>query len=146
MTTIIYDHKTNQVAIDSREVRGNVICNDNADKIVSSGEYVFFMCGDKSGEKSLVDYVVNGSEFTPGAYAFYNYRGEFFLISDIDGEPFTEKLDCSDYIGSGGVWAMAALDFGCSAKEAVEYAKTRDCKTGGAVRVFGADGQEIHDA
>jgi hypothetical protein len=39
-------------------------------------------------------------------------------------------------LGSGRHFAKAAMDFGCSAKEAVNYAKTRDACTGGRVRVY----------
>ena len=39
-------------------------------------------------------------------------------------------------IGSGMVWAMAAMDFGMSAREAVTYAATRDNQTGGTVDVY----------
>lgn len=36
-------------------------------------------------------------------------------------------------IGSGATWALAALDFGKTAEEAVAYAATRDNGTGGGV-------------
>lgn len=39
-------------------------------------------------------------------------------------------------MGSGYQFAIAALDLGKTAKEAVNYAKTRDIYTGGRVRVF----------
>ena len=39
-------------------------------------------------------------------------------------------------IGSGAEFAMSAMDFGMTAKEAVEYTMTRDIYTGGEVTVF----------
>ncbi len=36
-------------------------------------------------------------------------------------------------IGSGTTWAMAAMDFGKTAAEAVEYASTRDNATGSVI-------------
>ena len=46
-------------------------------------------------------------------------------------------------VGSGGTFAYCALDFGKTAKEAVEYAATKDTNTGGKVRVFNLDGEEV---
>jgi len=59
---------------------------------------------------------------------------EFGLDSDgvLSKEALSENL-CK---GSGEFWAMAAMDFGCSAKEAVKYAMTRDMYTGGKIRVI----------
>lgn len=42
----------------------------------------------------------------------------------------------SEAIGSGWQWAMAAMDFGASAIEAVNYAKKRNCHTGGKIFYF----------
>jgi ATP-dependent protease HslVU (ClpYQ) peptidase subunit len=46
-------------------------------------------------------------------------------------------LDCritgKEAIGSGDKWALAAMDFGKNAREAIKYAKTRDTVTGGRV-------------
>jgi len=39
-------------------------------------------------------------------------------------------------LGSGRDFAIAAMDHGKSAKEAVKYAMTRDTYTGGRIRVF----------
>jgi ATP-dependent protease HslVU (ClpYQ) peptidase subunit len=63
---------------------------------------------------------------------------EFGAISVIDGEvaiwddetPIPIGAGERIAIGSGGSWAMAAMDFGKSAIEAVEYAATRDHDTG----------------
>ena len=53
------------------------------------------------------------------------------------------ELKFNDYVGSGGYDALRALDFGKSAKEAIEYAATKDCNTGGKVRVFNLDQEEV---
>ncbi len=44
------------------------------------------------------------------------------------------KLKPPYAIGSGWVWATAAMDCGKNARESVKYASKRDCITGGRVR------------
>jgi hypothetical protein len=43
-------------------------------------------------------------------------------------------VDYNDAEGGGYAFAISAMDFGKSAKEAVEYAKTRNSSTGGEVK------------
>jgi len=45
--------------------------------------------------------------------------------------------------GSGDQWALAALDFGDSAREAVEYAMTKDVYSGGKVHVYDIEKAEF---
>lgn len=61
-------------------------------------------------------------------------------ITTIDEGGFRSCLmQFNQGIGSGGDFAMAALDFGKSAREAVEYAITKDFNSGGKVWVFDID-------
>ena len=48
-------------------------------------------------------------------------------------------------IGSGNRFALAAMDFGKTAKEAVEYAACRDVYTGGKVESFRLDELVMND-
>lgn len=45
-------------------------------------------------------------------------------------------MDHNQAVGSGGNWALSSLDHGKSAKEAVEYAITKDIYSGGKVHVY----------
>jgi len=45
-------------------------------------------------------------------------------------------VEYNDAMGSGEEFALAALDHGKTAEDAVAYAATRDSGTGGKIRVF----------
>ncbi|MCH9646073.1 MAG: proteasome subunit beta [Proteobacteria bacterium] len=138
MTTIAYNHKDKEIAYDSRLTTGNDIYTDSAVKMKKVGGVVYFMSG------RISDYDDFIKDFEPRKQAIDNLEcsmlcvqgGKVYWLS-IDNGLYTKTLStCNDAIGSGYPWVMAAMDFGKSAKEAVEYAKTRDCKTGGKVKVF----------
>lgn len=143
MTTIVYDHERKQVAIDSRTTSNGLICSDSSDKwqITDSGE-VWFTCGTVCDEDLLIECFKDGDrafdiKVIPDANSFV-VRGDKVLMRGVtqEGEAWTQFLTGSRCLGSGSSFALAALDFGKSAKEAVEYAATRDCYTGGAIRVY----------
>ena len=54
----------------------------------------------------------------------------------VDGEvhEYQQEIKYNYAVGSGKDYAIAAMDFGCSAEGAVEYAAKRDCGTGGRTR------------
>ena len=62
--------------------------------------------------------------------------GKAYHVFEHEGVFNEDELICNDAYGSGAQFALSALDFGKSAKEAVEYAATRDIYTGGKVHVF----------
>ena len=138
MTTIAYNHKDKQVAVDSRCCRGDLIDSDNHNKTIINKRGLWVFCGATSDAEYLMS--LNKREkvaVRPDCSAFLISKGSVYLVdTDRDGYCFFEKLDCNTTIGSGGAWALAAMDFGKTAKEVVNYAKTRDTKTGGKVRVF----------
>ena len=139
MTTICYDHKTKTIAWDSRRTMDDIIADDSAQKMFERDGVKFWICGCVADETRLIDYYFGcpKHEFKPDANAFVLDNGELFSIGVTDEhECWKEPIDSNYSIGSGMPWAIAALDFGCSAKEAVKYAKTRDCKTGGKVHIY----------
>lgn len=143
MTVVAYNHKDGELAVDGRTSRGNQIACDKSIKYVKTelGTYVF--CG-FPGEYD--DFI---SEFEGGARPSIAYESHCLLISKgavhhisqlKDGEdaPIFYKMPIDfDYaIGSGMSYATAAMDFGKSAKEAVEYTINRDSSCGGKISVF----------
>lgn len=143
MTTIVYDHKAQQIAVDSRATSSGVIVDDESRKwvITESGE-LWFTCGAICDANLLIECFKDGDkkiniELIPDANAFV-VRGGNVLMRGVtpDGEAWTQELTSKRCLGSGSSFALAALDFGRTAKEAVEYAATRDCYTGGVVHVY----------
>lgn len=143
MTTIVYDHKARQIAIDSRATSSGIIVDDESQKwrITESGE-IWFTCGAICDEELLIDCFKDGDkklnvEVIPDANAFV-VRGDKVLMRGVtqDGEAWTQGLTNTRCLGSGSSFALAALDHGKNARQAVEYAMTRDCCTGGKVHVY----------
>ncbi len=138
MTTIAY--KDGIVAYDSRRTNDDLIVDDDCDKCFRLDGYAFFMCGSFADIEQFVpayvaqtikgDYSCSGLMVTPD-------KDLFIVGCDEDG-PWREAWpkDKPRALGSGTSFALAAMDFGCSAKQAVKYAATRDCGTGGKVRTF----------
>lgn len=134
MTTIAYQYAQNQIAVDSRLTRGNMIVSDNSEKHRVINGQVWFFKGKCSDENLLVAWGGNGS--VPECSAIVAKDGKaFWVVAGDAGLEWTE-LTFNEAGGSGQEFALAAMDFGKTAKEAVEYAATRDSATGGVVRVF----------
>lgn len=135
MTTIVFDGQI--LAADSL-----VVTSDSAfrfmNKIVeldsTSG---FSLCGeaqdiflakewfesDRKGEKPKLSEHCSGLFWDAGT--LYAFEDKLTLMK-------VDRAVCyAD--GSGWKWAMAAMDHGKNAIEAVEYAGTKDCSTGGKV-------------
>ena len=138
MTTVAYNHKDKEIAVDSRFSRGDIISTDTGIKVFKEKGITFVCAGLTSDYKSLIEmWFSMESKDSLMCSAFVIDNGvvyEFGLASDggISKEALIENL-CK---GSGEFWAMAAMDFGCSAKDAVKYAMTRDMYTGGKIRVI----------
>lgn len=63
-----------------------------------------------------------------------NKRGSIFCFDD---KLFPMKIKAKFYsLGSGSAFAMGAMQFGATAKEAVEVAKKLDTCTGGKIKTF----------
>lgn len=143
MTTIAYDHKNQQIAVDSRAISGGIIVDDESQKwrLTESGE-VWFTCGAICDEDLLIECFKDGDKklnigVIPDANALV-VRDGVVLMRGVtpDGEAWTQKLTSNRCLGSGSSFALAALDFGKCAKSAVEYAITRDCYSGGKAHLY----------
>ena len=137
MTTIAYNHKDGQIAIDSRATAGGLILDDNCLKIIKTKAIQWFFCGPPSEFQLFIDEFENRDMQTEfDCSAFIIEAGIAYLITTYNGKFHKYKMNHNHSIGCGGGFALAAMDFGWSAKEAVKYAMTRDVYTGGRVRVF----------
>jgi ATP-dependent protease HslVU (ClpYQ) peptidase subunit len=133
VTTIVYDHKARQIAIDSRYTAGDRICTDEAEKFLKSEDgSIFFFCGPESDYKLMASGVAD-----VGCSALkVDNTGKVFIVTAEDGRIMNSTLDYDYSIGSGSDYAMTALDLKCSAADAMKLAIKRDCRTGGKIRVY----------
>lgn len=139
MTTIVYDHENKEIAVDSRCCTGEgKILSDTIEKFITIEGVTFFYTasGDDgvelakliSGEDCESEALKATVMFIKGGAAYMGTYSNCIIDTWI--------LEYSDAIGSGADFALAALDFGKNANDAIEYAKTRDNFTGGEVKVF----------
>jgi ATP-dependent protease HslVU (ClpYQ) peptidase subunit len=139
MTTIIYDHKTLQIAVDGRSVDGSVILTDHRKKWRKIGESYYFFAGLVCDVEHFLElHQVKGKpKHTNDVSCFKVTDSKAYLcgIDDYDGY-WEELMKCNNGTGSGRFFALSALDFGRTAKEAVQYAATRDVYTGGKIEAF----------
>jgi len=150
MTTIVYDHKNKLIALDSRYTQDGLISTDIGVKWLKSddGAYWFF-AGQPCMYKRLMEifaesdcvYDVKENPFIAAIHA----KDGVVTVKSVDssGLAYTEPQQCNVAIGSGDKFALAALDFNCDAEEAVKYAMTKDCYSGGIVRVFDVEKMEL---
>ena len=139
MTTIIYDHKNKQVSCDSREVAGNMICSDNVLKHFELNGDVWFCAGSASDGKVFAQSAKHNTvspEYSDCTAIMIRGKKAHIVAVDDEGVYKIQELEMSEGIGSGGRFALSAIDFDKTAKEAVEYAMTRDVYTGGKVHVY----------
>lgn len=138
MTTIVYDHKNKQIACDSRSTAGGHIASDKAIKYKEVNGVMWFLCG-KTGEGGIFINNFKPLDNIPENLDVYALRvegGKVYLCTS-GGDVFREcEVPYDASIGSGEDYALSALDMGRSAKEAIEYAMTRDVYTGGKVHVY----------
>lgn len=137
MTTIAY--KDGVIAYDSRVTRGSLIDHDDYEKLIHRGGHRFLMTGAGCEFSALIDEYLgvrigdkpleaNGLVVTNGRlYQIGRDAESGFWVDDVWLErPFA--------IGSGRDFALAAMDMGATAREAVEAAAKRDVYTGGTIR------------
>ncbi len=137
MTTIAY--KDGVIAYDSRVTRGSLIDHDDFEKLIHRDGHRFLFTGCGPDFADLIDEFLgkkivskpleaNGLVITNGRLCQIGHDAESgFWVDDVWSErPFA--------IGSGRDFALAAMDMGATAKEAVEVAARRDVYTGGTIR------------
>jgi hypothetical protein len=137
MTTLAYDHTKKQIAIDSRITSNGTIRTDSYNKIIRNEIGVWFFTG-KCCDEELLSTLKHDDrvEVAPDVTALLIHDKKVYLVL-VNEEGYCEWFevnhDCA--YGSGQDFALAALDFGKSAEDAVKYAMTRDIYTGGDIQV-----------
>lgn len=142
MTTIAY--KDGVIAYDSRQTRGGAIVSDDCRKCEIVNGVSFFLSGCVCDEKALIAaYFGTPSKDPVECSGFVVDAGKLMMVGHDDKTGvWRQPLDPAnpDAIGSGSAYALAAMDMGASAEEAVRAAMKRDIYTGGTVRTV-----VIHD-
>lgn len=136
MTTIAY--KDGVIAYDSRQTRGGSIVSDDVVKCQVVDGVSFFLSGAVCDEKALIAAYFGTPSPAPVECSGYVVDGGKLLMVGHDDKTGVWKQDLDpsnpDAIGSGSAYALAAMDMGASAEEAVRAAMKRDIYTGGKVR------------
>lgn len=135
MTTIAY--KDGVIAYDSRQTRGDRIISDNCAKRQVVDGVSFFLSGAVCDEKALIAAYFGTPSAVPVECSGYVVDGGKLMTVGHDDKTgiWRQELEPSnpDAIGSGAAYALAAMDMGASAEEAVRAAMKRDIYTGGKV-------------
>ena len=140
MTTIVYDHENKQIAIDGRLTKGgSTIISDSHIKYVKNDIGIWFFTGDVCDQKGFMN-CYDKEEIQQAVT--YNASAILVIGKDVysaymdDGYFCKMLIDHNECKGSGELLALAALDHGESALNAINYAMTRDMFTGGKVNVY----------
>ncbi|ENM3096134.1 TPA: proteasome subunit beta [Pseudomonas aeruginosa] len=138
MTTIAY--KDGVIAYDSRQTRSGAIVSDDCQKLTIVEGVSFFLSGAVCDEKALIAAYFGTPSPVPVECSGYAVDGGKLLMVGHDDKTGVWKQDLDlanpDAIGSGSAYALAAMDMGASAEDAVRAASKRDIYTGGKVRTF----------
>lgn len=138
MTTIAYHHKDGQIAVDSLATQGGRVLTEKFNKVITNELGMWIICGvtcDYARFIMMKPLDVIDVELEVSAILIRDKKA-FSVYQNKDGHYCEDELTCNDTHGSGADFATAAMDHGKSAKEAIEYAITRDIYTGGKVQVI----------
>lgn len=136
MTTIAYHHKDKQVAVDSRMTSNDIINSDTFDKFIKNDLGVWVFAGSCCDFEAL-SLLSHGDESKDlNCIAMLITGGKVYGVEADGGVCTHTEYPHNKAFGSGSHLALAAMDLGNGAKDAVKYAITRDIYSGGRVRVF----------
>jgi len=145
MTTVVYDHNNGLIAVDSLATAGSIIKSSTYDKTIRNELGLWIFSGHVSDVESMTKLNHHDkSDVYLDCASFLIVKESVFVVSmGKDCYCIHSKITFNEGLGSGQEFAQAALDFGKTAREAVEYAITKDIYTGGKVRVFNLKGVEV---
>jgi len=136
MTTIAY--RDGVIAYDSRQTRGDRIVSDNSPKCQVVNGVSFLLSGVVCDENALISAYFGTPSPVPVECSGFVVDGYRLMMVGHDDKTGIWKMDLDlanpDAIGSGAPYALAAMDMGASAEDAVRMAMKRDIYTGGIVR------------
>lgn len=146
MTTIAY--KDGIIAYDSRATAGDVILDDDFEKSVDFEGAKFFLAGAISDFEKFVECFIHDrkppKDMDVSAFVVFDNTLWKASVDNIGLWKHKLEINKAYAIGNGEQFALAAMDLGRSAKDAVQAAIKRDTKTGGKVRTFDIRGL-IHE-
>lgn len=146
MTTIAY--KDGIIAYDSRATAGDVILDDEYEKSMDYEGAKFFLAGAISDFEKFVECFVHdrkpSKDMDVSAFVVFDNTLWKAAVDNVGLWKHRLDLNKTYAIGNGEQFALAAMDLGRSAKDAVQAAIKRDTKTGGTVRTFDIRGL-IHE-
>lgn len=139
MTTIVY--KDGVIAYDSRMTCSNgVVMDDSYQKAFFKGDISIVYCGEVGDSEEFMDSVFNDTN--PSRYldgeALVLYGNELYCV-DVSEQLLRKiplRLDHHYAIGSGTRFALAYMDCGMNAFDAVSMACKRDIYSGGKIRTL----------
>lgn len=142
MTIIAWDGKS--VAADTMSVSGHYRCPDRVHKIVRNGEFVYGMTGWSAWFDAWIKWHRDGADpakipasgIAPGdSGAFLVFGGGKAMICSAL-VPYLQETGAPDAWGSACDFAIGAMVYGASAKQAVEVAIVCSTSAGGSVDVI----------
>lgn len=137
MTTIVYDHKNKQIAVDGRINADGVVLTDDAIKYREENGETWFFTGSCSDEEYLMALNHNDKpEVKPDSSAIMVKDSKCYLVTFNGDYCAHTELSYSHSIGSGWKFGLSALSFNCNAEKAVAFAAEKDVYTGGKITVF----------
>lgn len=138
MTTIAYNHKDQHIAVDSRVACGDLILTDEGVKFRYDKANLFFFTGKLGDCEKLIEsfncgFIDGGADCA----AFAVFNGEVYWVNT-DEKGYLQKtlIEHNCCLGRGDEVALTAMDYGATAKGAVEQAAKRTTSTGGLIRVY----------
>ena len=141
MTTIAFDGR--YVAADSLQGSNDYDCPVPAVKLIQKGDVVYSICGYFAVFDAWIKWYEAGQDpentpvckFPNSDTVFIVFTGGqcFTYSSEL---PYKDEAFAGEAFGSGRKFAMGAMAFGATAKEAVEVSCRLDPGTGGAVHVI----------
>lgn len=137
MTTICY--KEGQIAYDSRETLDTIIWDDKCEKKFERNGVVYFLAGSSNDAERIMSAYEEGTlEDCDPFQGLVVDKGKVYRIIPGEGSLLIEEERLTNHfaIGSGWHLALSQMDAGRTAKQAVEYAMTRDTNTGGKVKTY----------
>ena len=139
MTTIAT--KDGIIAYDSRATMGEVIFDNECNKKSVVDGVTFFIASGYPEEAIIIATYFSGESFPKHFDHFEGIAvddGKVYRLLPVRRRLIKERIRDGQVfaVGTGWKWAIAAMDLGRTAKQAVEYAMTRDVNTGGKVKTF----------
>lgn len=136
MTTVVFDYDKKEIGYDSRITCSDVIVTDGFNKRIDKDGKVFILAGTVPDYEGFVSGYPDRPDSDLECQALMVSDGNVYRVYISNDKYVHDKLTYNDAIGTGGQYALCALDFGCDVRGAVRYAYTKDIYSGGTENVY----------